>query len=256
MENAVEKLGFFDFFNHIIVGMFTILGLFSITIQFGWDKSITALSFLMNTREVNALFFVLSIVTIIAVAYILGLLCHVIFSAYDNHRTINTLITNLFDQKDSCIIGQKRKGRYVELAKILFDKHNIEYPKGSSNDPGVNWDFELNIYFYTYCLYQVQIKGLDKKPEKFRDIEGLLESFIVSLLFLDVVLFITGYFRWTDIIIPDWAFVAEIFMLLGISNILYRHRIAVLKNRIRMTLSLYDAICNQEKKIPVSETNK
>ena len=53
MDSVVEKLGFFDFFNLIIVGMFTIVGFFSITYQFGWNISNEVFLYLVNTVEIE-----------------------------------------------------------------------------------------------------------------------------------------------------------------------------------------------------------
>jgi len=240
MGNAIEKLGFLDFFNHIIVGLFIILGLFCISIQFGCNISNNVLAFLLTTAEVNTLLLVLCIVSIIAVAYILGLLCHEVFSTLDNHKTADRIIANLFEEKDSCIDNKKKRKRYEELAKKIFDDNGIEYQKKSNKDSGIEWNDELNNYFYAYCLYQVQIRGLNGKPEKLRDIEGLAESFCISSVFLLAILLIIGHFFWNTRAIPDLAFVIEAFMCPVFGAIFYVYRKRVLENRIRMILSLYN----------------
>ena len=83
MDSVIEKLGFFDFFNYIIVGMFTIVGCFSITYQFGWETSDKIFSYLTNTVEVNTVFLVLCFFSLVTVSYIIGLLCHEIYSLID-----------------------------------------------------------------------------------------------------------------------------------------------------------------------------
>ena len=76
MENVIEKLGFFDFFNLIIVGVFTIIGCFGITYQFGWGISNEVVRYLVNTAEVNTILLALFMFSIITVSYIIGMLCH------------------------------------------------------------------------------------------------------------------------------------------------------------------------------------
>lgn len=244
MENVVEKLGFFDFFNHIIVGMFTIIGCFSITYQFGWNISKGVFSYLVERGEVNALFLVLCLFSIITVSYILGLLCHESFSLTDKkNKTVEKLITELFT-KNSCIDNKKKRDRYKTLATNIIKSNKIPNTENSSR---INWDFELSNYYYTYCLYQLQIRGLNKKTEKLRDIEGLAKSFCVSGIMLLAILFLAGLGSWNTFLLPEYAFWIEIILLLFFSLIFNEYRKKALKNRIRMTLALFEAVFDKEK---------
>ncbi len=252
MENAVARLGFFDFFNHIIVGIVTILGIFTITIQFGWDISENVFSYLVSTPEISTLFLVLCIVSIIALAYILGLLCHEIFSLIDDHTTADRIIKDLFDENNSCIENKKRRNRYAELAKIVFDNNGVKYDKNPEKTIGIDWNFELNNYFYAYCLYQVQVRGLNSKPEKLRDIEGLIESFCVSTILLLIALIILGFTSWTNSTIAAEWFAGEMISLPILFFLFCLYRKRTLRNRIRMIFSIYEAIYDKERE----ENNK
>ena len=72
MESIVNKLGFFDFFNSIIVGMFTIIGCFCITLQFRWKISIKCFRYLIYKKEVNILFLVLCLFSLVITSYIVS----------------------------------------------------------------------------------------------------------------------------------------------------------------------------------------
>lgn len=246
MESVVNKLGFFDFFNSIIVGMFTIIGCFCITLQFGWEISKKCFKYLVDQKEVNILFLGLCIFSLITTSYMLGILCHEFFNICTLKRnTFKKIITRLFE-KDSCIENPKRRDRYAVIAKSIFDNNGINYKTTKGHKPYVVWDYELNNYFFTYCLYQVQIRGLDRKTEKLRDIEGLSKSFCVSSAVLFFVLIIVGIVSWNTNPVPILWVLGEAMLLLISSILFYVYRIKSLKNRVRLTLSLFDAIYEKE----------
>ena len=246
MESIVNKLGFFDFFNSIIVGMFTIIGCFCITLQFRWKISIKCFRYLIYKKEVNILFLVLCLFSLVITSYILGILCHSIFDLFTSkENALKKIITRLFE-KDSCIENPKRRDRYAVIAKRIFDNNGINYSTTKGQQPYVIWDYELNNYFFTYCLYQVQLRGLDKKPEKFRDIEGLSKSFCVSSVALFFVLIGVGIVSWNTNYVPLFLFWGEAISLVISSRLFYVYRIKALTNRVRLTLSLYDAIYEKE----------
>ena len=251
MENIVDKLGFFDFFNAIIVGSFTIVGSFCITLQFGWDVSKKVFLYYARAQEVNVLFFVLCLFSIIVVAYILGILCHEIFDIIDDRfGTFKKIIERLFES-DSCIENPVRRNRYASLATIILDNNCIESRRTRGIPSNIEWNHDLNNYFFTYCMYQVQIRGLNKKTEKLRDIEGLAKSFCVSSIILFFVLLGVGITSWNTNYLSTVVFFVEAVSLIMGSIFFCFYRKKALENRIRLTLSLYDAIYEKEKKNPV-----
>ena len=245
MESIVEKLGFFDFFNLIIVGMYTTIGCFIITYQFGWSASNEVVHYLTSKSEVNTILLVLCFSSIIAISYIIGMLCHEIYSLVDNDLTFIILITNLF-QEGSCIDNQRKRKRYADIAKMVFDKNGIKYSVTKDDPPVINWNWELNNYYFTYCVYQLQVRGLNRKTEKLRDIEGLAKSFCVSNIFLLAVLLGGGLLSWNTFTLPKYVFGVEVILLLTISFIFNEYRIKALKNRVRMTISLFEAVFDKE----------
>ena len=148
MERIVDKLGFFDFFNHIIVGLFTIIGCFDISIQFSCAISKDVFSYLVKRNEVNMLFLALCLFSIVTVSYILGLLCHEFFSLIDDKiiKTFEKLNRELFTEK-SCVDNQLKRNRYKKLAESLYKNNNIPYKKSSQKDT------DLNNYFFFFFLY-------------------------------------------------------------------------------------------------------
>lgn len=305
MENVVEKLGFFDFLNLIFVGLYTIVGCFIIAYQFGWDISNNIFTYLVNTTEVNALFLILCIFSLISISYIVGMVCHELFHTIDRLKndTFHTLIENLFNE-NSCVDNKIKRNQYAALAVIIFKNTGIKNKKGELiTERNTKWDYDLNNYFFTYCLYQVQIRGLHKKTEKLRDIEGLAKSFCVStfcllLLFMGVGLlssntfFLTALFYWIEAVflffiicvfykhwrktlnksnrkvcvflilvilivggaiswdmysLPALIYGIEAVLLTVISLTFYKYREKALKNRIRMTIALFEAVYESEK---------
>ena len=242
MESVVEKLGFFDFFNLIIVGIFTIVGCFGITYQFNLNITNEVFTYLKDTAAVNTLFLVLSISSIITVSYIIGLLCLVVFNLIEKKtKTYENLIQGLFTKK-SCIENEKKRIQYAKLAKIVFENNKIQYKPKEDDPTGLEWDLDLSNYFFAYCLYQLQIRGLNKKPEKLRDIEGLAKSFCISSVLLLAVLIGVGEAYWNTFLLPDIIFFIEFVLLIVIFVLFILYRINVLENRIRMTLALYEAV--------------
>lgn len=246
MENIVDKLGFFDFFNSIIVGMFTIIGSFCITLQFGWEISKKIFTYLVDTSEVNILFLVLCIFFMITVSYILGILCHEIFDLLDLKFNILKIIISKLFEKDSCIKNPKRRERYADIAKEIFDNNGIKYLRTKGDHAYIIWNYDLNDYFFTYCLYQIQIRGLNKKTEKLRDIEGLAKSFCISSVILLFVLLGVGIKSWNTNPVPLILLLAEVILLLISSVLFFVYRTKAIKNRVRLTLSLYQAIYEKE----------
>ena len=248
MDNVVEKLGFFDFLNYIIAGMYTIVGAFIISYQFGFNTSKSIFKYLVNQNEVNFLFLALSVFSIIAIAYILGMVCHEVFSLLDDlkAKSFETLMEGMFT-KESCIDNSKKRERYKILAKEIFDNNGVEY-SNTNKSAEIEWTSELNNYFFAYCVYQVQIRGLNKKLEKLRDIEGLAKSFCVSSILLLALLCGCGVFRWNYYSLPILVYVIEVGALIAITVVFVKYRKKALKNRIRMTLALFEAIYDKERK--------
>ena len=257
MDNVVDKLGFFDFLNYIIVGMYIIVGGFIISYQCGFDVSESIFDYLINKDDVNSLFLALSVFSIIAIAYILGMVCHEVFSLIDDHKSksFETLMKNMFT-KDSCIGNSKKRERYKTLAREIFDNNGVKY---SNIDKGseIEWTSELNNYFFAYCVYQVQIRGLNKKLEKLRDIEGLAKSFSVGSILLLALLcgcgVVTtlcdcGVLSWGFHSFPIPVYVFEAVALIAITAVFVKYRKKALKNRVRMTLALFEAIYDKERK--------
>ena len=246
MESVVEKLGFFDFFNLIIVGIFTIVGCFGITYQFDLEISKKIFTYLKDTAEVNTLFLVLSVSAIITVSYIIGLLCLEAFNLIDKKlKTFDNLVKDLFT-RDSCIENEKKRIQYANIAKTVFDYNGIDHEPREGNPSGLEWDWSLNNYFFTYCVYQLQIRGLNRKTEKLRDIEGLAKSFCISNVLLLSVLQVVGGMHWNTFLLPYYFVFIEVILLIVIILIFIVYRKNALKNRIRMTLALFEAVYIKE----------
>lgn len=145
-------------------------------------------------------------------------------------------IENIFEDCNIIPNNIKRKiyKRYAE--DIIKEKFSFE-----QNDTGLAYTKEdLSNYFYAYCVYYIQIREKNKKTEKLRDIEGLAMSLSLAFLMLTIsstialVIILCG---------SSNGFLFEILnlgtnMIFSILFDCYAER--ALKNRIRMTLALYE----------------
>lgn len=143
-------------------------------------------------------------------------------------------IDGLFEDSDLIMNSIKRK-KYKQYAedvakkKELFSESKIIYSK------------ELSSYFFAYCVYYIQVRGKDKKLEKLRDIGGLSMSLSLIFFFLacgSVIALIICCLKSIDGILFEIIYFL-LNVLLSILFDCYTER--VLKNRIRMTLALYEA---------------
>ncbi len=241
MENLVDKMGFFDFFNHIIVGMYTIIGVFFILYQFNSKVSQSAILCCLCQTEINSLFLIICIFLILAISYSIGLVCHELFSILDTYmiKSLDNLMKSLFSN-NSCITNEKKKERYKTLAKEIFNKNEIKFNKLKNGE--ISWNKDLAEYFFVYCLYQVQIRGLNKKSEKLRDIDGLARAFCISNALLLATLVLCGMFYGDNYFLSIRFFISEFVLLMIMILMFNRYRRKALRNRVLMTFSLYESI--------------
>lgn len=103
--------------------------------------------------------------------------------------------------------------------------------------------------FFTYCIYYLHVKGLDKKTEKLRETQGLSELF--SCVFYLAPLVSIMIFAFQRLFSYDVNLVMQFVVstcifcfLMGL--IFYKRYKIACRNRIRMVLSIYDACTERE----------
>lgn len=248
MENIVEKLGFFDFLNLIITGLFTIIGTFAIAYQYKVDITIQILNYLMSKKQINLLFFTLCLFFILSIAYIVGMVCQELYKLVDENilKSFDRLIRDVFEN-NGFIKNSQKKQRYIDIKQEILKLNN-----GSQD----NNCLDNNQYFFNYCEYQLQIRGLNAKTEKLRDIEGMAEAFCTSNILLSLLLVYCSKCKRITYKLPLFYFRGELIVLILFAIIFCFYRKRALKNRIRMTFALYEAIYDYERKDKNYQENK
>lgn len=150
--------------------------------------------------------------------------------------SIRKCLIKLFDS-DETVVNTIKQRRYRELVKDFAEE--VTCIEKRTDDKLV---YEWISLFFTYCVYYIQIMNQNKKTEKLRDIEGLSQE--LSLLFLLLALFsalsvlvsFLGFHR------RNMPWLIALTFLYGFLSIVMDLRTErCIKNRIRMTFSIYDA---------------
>lgn len=129
-----------------------------------------------------------------------------------------------------------------EIKRLIYKRYAKKIIKRKELPEEIINESELSSYFFAYCVYYIQIHGKDKKLEKLRDITGL--SMSLSLVFLSLTL---GAIVVMIISLVDNIFnkkilfeIIVIFANAGFSILFDCYAEKALKNRVRMTLALYE----------------
>ena len=171
--------------------------------------------------------------------------------------TVQSCMENIFSECGPITNAQKRAW-YQELAKDFINQTSTL----SGESEPLKQDDVLS-YFFAHCVYYIQVKNLNRKTEKLRDIEGLSASLSFVFLGLAIFSFITILINVYQIVFNQqnryeeiiWSII--IFFIGIIFSVLMDCRTEKsINNRIRMTLAIYDVEKRQEtEKIPHSAQN-
>ena len=143
-------------------------------------------------------------------------------------------IDNLFEDSNLIINSIKRK-QYKQYAEDVMKEKEL------FSEKEIVYDKELSSYFFAYCVYYIQVRGKDKKLEKLRDIAGL--SMSLSLIFLFLALGSVIALAICYLYSIDYILFEIIYFIINVSlSILFDcYTERAVKNRIRMTLAVYEA---------------
>lgn len=150
--------------------------------------------------------------------------------------TIQDCMKNLLTA-DEPISNEYKRKRYSELAELFAEQ--FAHEAGENKLAVMNDD--MVSYFFAYCVYYIQIKNQNRKTEKLRDIEGLSKELSLVFLFLTffaIIAFFITLFQFNG----DKWYLAIIYSILCayLSIIMDFRTEKSIKNRIRMTLAIYD----------------
>lgn len=240
MDNLFGKFNVFDFFNLILSGAIFIIGLQFVGIKIhNFIISNCGLLEISKSENLNLLNLILYIVIVLAICYIIGgcmqeigtFFQKKVFRVYE--KSISTFLN------DSSIVDNEIKYMvYRNEANKLFKLKGIKARKDK-------FSVEQNKYFFSYCVYYIQIRGQHEKTEKLREISGL--SNILSTCF--AILFIIGCGGWIYQMISginDLQILITIIIFAMLAIVFWFRMKKIILYRIRMVLCIYEACIDMD----------
>lgn len=278
LGDFIELQGFYDYINHFISGAVLMLGVEILMSLFEHSpiKGVFQLTGLLSISEyVNEfLWNSCAISLFLLICFLLGIFVQELYSflyARDHERgnickrqfnckvlkgfkrlvfKVNqyAYVSEIFEQTGP-ITNEKKRKKYKEYAKKLLAEKRL-YNQLDSDD-------EVS-YFFAYCVYYIQVRDKNKKTEKLRDIEGLSMSLslVFSILWMASIISLLLILReqlcrsvimvWLkkDAVCRNGQVILAIIssIICAILSVAFDYRAErTLKNRIRMTLALYEA---------------
>lgn len=229
MDNLTDKFSVFDYFNLIIGGAIFWLGV-GICNE---AQLAEALSRISGEAEVSSVLIFLLIILAIVVSYITGAVLnecsHLVFKKgfkWEDGKIKNCLI-------DEVIIGNPIKlHRYKQKASY--------YLNGTNSEVQEKFEPDQCAAFYAYCVYYIQVRNQNQKPERLREVQGL--SGLLTCVFAAIPI-------GTIILSPTNISICEricanskdylLCFVLAVIFLIKHHRDTTY--RIRMVLATYDA---------------
>lgn len=234
MDSVAEKFSIFDYFNLLIGGFVFLLGLWiceypsSSQIMVIWSTAIGESTFLL----------IPSFISLIAASFLIGSVINTISECFykrvlglEEKAIGNCLI------KDNIVGNSEKFRRYKEKA-------NAHFFLGSLSDNKKNAEQQCSDYF-AHCVYYIQIRNQDKKPERLREVQGL--SMLLSGVFalIPIINFLTAASTHTlcqSACLRLWTYL----IFLSFSVIFGFKYNKDMHNRIRMVLAVYDVCLDHE----------
>ena len=230
MDSAVEKFSAFDFLNLIIAGIvfLTTLGLCH------YQQAKLLLLGLAGAIGESKFLLIIVILAILSISLVIGSIFQII-----GHWIIKEKLGWEKKLIRTCLLNEKifdndfRINRIQSKARAYFELSNDEkFTKMQSEA------------FFHYCLYYLQVNGMDRKPEKLFETQGLSELLVCvfgATPLTSVLLYVIEARCFCEIGM-DLHLVAVLYVLcfLLAFAFYYRYKISCI-NRIKMILSIYDA---------------
>lgn len=232
MDNLTERFSVYDFFNPIIAGMTFILAQGICSYPF-FTQQLLELFKGEKTVDVQ----ILTFVGVLIVAYIIG-------------AVLQGSVDWLVDEKkhyerdliDGCL-GDKEELFSQTRRKFIINKAKAYLKVSDEQQWGEDECKDYSKTFFAHCIYYLHINKLDGKTERMRETQAL-SKLLVGVFFIvpviSIIIAIIGYkpdsvnYNWL-LTVTEWA----ICLVLSI-GFYFRYKMAT-KNRIAMTLSLYEA---------------
>lgn len=277
MESFLKNQGFYDYINHFVTGL---VFLFSMEILLSYiDISIIAESYgiiynavsVINDNEFMNNAFMLFYFGVLC--FILGVFMQDVYDFFYGSSKIekgkhfaetNEKSAHKVVKYFKCLSFFKRfysKVRKMDFVKKIFADEkliknkfkreqykkyaeSIAEKKGIFPPNSIILNDELSEYFFAYCIYYLHVRNKDGKTEKLRDIEGLSEGFSMAFTILTVIAIFVAAYGFFEQILKGEDLIKYLMAstLCPFLSILFDYRTErAVKNRIRMTLALYEA---------------
>lgn len=268
MDSVVEKQGFYDYINHIIVGFVFLLGIEVILIGQGVYPISHLYGYLIDWSVFNSnnnlVFTIIGAAILILVCFIIGAMAQEVhINLFEiNHKKKGKKFKKE-DKRRTMISRFWRKTNRPSYGEIIFTdeeffgnslKYNSYWNLAVAlvKDKSLNVDLKknkevLSSYFFAYCDYYNQVNGNHKKAEKLRDIEGLTLELSLIFTALSGMSGLSFLIRGTEMILNGavtlpkvicCAALVIVFAMLAIGFDCVTER--AVKNRIKMTIAVFE----------------
>lgn len=275
MDTFIEHQGFYDYINHFISGAVLVIGVEILLFPFQFSLVgllYEKINLLYTSENMNSFLWNACIVLFFGlICFLIGILMQELYSLiYEKGDSGRLLRESQSEDVDKCVIRDLMRKICNTISRLVFKTNKKTYIENIFNNSGpisnslkrriykqyaqeiatskelfsndiIVFDSELSSYFFAYCTYYIQVHEQNKKTEKLRDIEGLSMSFSLVFLILTVASFIalilSKLFYVNGIVLECVSF----FVYATLSIIFDYRAEKALKNRIRMTLAVYEA---------------
>lgn len=276
METFIEQQGFYDYINHVITGAIFLLCVELILLPFKTLSAIQSIYYVLDnifdSENLNAfLWNVCLVVLLLVICFLLGTLFQELYSliyhkkggersADDSKETLARLISRLFFKTDKTAWADRIFEETGPINNDLKRQVYIGYAKKLATEKELFPDNQIDLnrsfasYFFGYCVYYIQVRNQNQKTEKLRDIEGLSMSLSLVFLFLTIisVLALIPVIKTSSVKYIIYTVICSVGYAL-LSIIFDYHAEKALKNRVRMTLAVYEVQRDKESEATESD---
>lgn len=257
MDGVLEKFSIFDFFNLIFTGFIFLMSLQFLNIfLFDYISSI-----FYNSKFISMLFakigqadndtttsiLISYFIFLMSISYIIGSFIQEIglFMQDKITKVQDRTISNILND-DTIVKGGIKRQICVKEARELFQKKNIKYSKKGK------FTSDQCHYFYTYCIYYIQIREQHKKTEKMRNLHGI-SSMLSTNFALSVLIGIIFHILFPNILQTSYIknidinYLIIILIIYSLLAIMFWMRMKKhILHRIRMVLNTYEVNVDKE----------
>lgn len=235
MDGITQKFNVYDFFNLVIAG-------FAFLISLGCCNSVQAISITKKVAEFvsdSNFLFIGCIAIVLEVSLIAGAFIQVIehviikYGIPWEQKTINNCLNEVG------IFHSEVRTTKIRKKACMYLKKSMETDELTASE---------SVAFFVHCVYYLHIKGCDQKTERLRETQSL--SSLLACGFMIAIIGSILIYGWLDLEIScETVYLRRIFITYFACLVLcvafWIRYIISGTNRIRMVLSIYDALTDE-----------